>query len=559
MLHGGIQEGMEVSVKEERHFSPIKTEIESNLDGMDIEPDPKPEIEEGKETQPRGETDAKEPTPSSTDNGGFLVPKKKVVNRRKRGRNAGLPEGFEFDDSNGDPLEAFMASLSGTVKDLRDQSLKKARKEAEKRGNVTIEEDEPEEATDPNSGLPKRLQRKNLEEVDHSSIDYMPFKKDFYIEVPEIAKLTPEEIKAYRKELDSVKIKGKDCPKPIKAFAQCGLSNKVLYIMNKYEYVKPTPIQAQALPVVMSGRDIIGIAKTGSGKTLAYLLPLFRHIQDQPPLAIGDGPVGLIMAPTRELATQIHYECKKFKKATGIRSVCVYGGAGVQHQIGDLKRGAEIVVCTPGRMIDILCANRGRITNLRRVTMLILDEADRMFDMGFEPQITRIINNIRPDRQTLLFSATFPKSVEAAARRILKNPLEITVRGRGVVADTVEQNVEIIDEEKKKDKLMELISNWYEQGSILVFVDRQESADQLWKDILKSGYQCLVIHGGKVCCLGDLSLNKFRGFVEESLLNLCCRISWIVILPLRILKRERPKFWWQHQLQQEDLMSPISD
>jgi ATP-dependent RNA helicase DDX46/PRP5 len=204
-------------------------------------------------------------------------------------------------------------------------------------------------------------------------------------------------------------------------------------VLDKYEYTKPTPIQSQAVPACMAGLDVIAIAKTGSGKTLAYLLPMFRHIMDQPPLDPSDGPIALIMVPTRELgmffdfillflmhniiiiiiiiiipiiiisvfsptillllsprtsfltllAVQIHTECTKFVKATNIRSACVYGGAGVKHQIGDLKRGAEIVVCTPGRMIDVLCANKGRVTNLKRVTFLVLDEADRMFDMGF--------------------------------------------------------------------------------------------------------------------------------------------------------------------------------
>eukprot|EP01121_Diplochlamys_sp_Union-15-3_P012078 TRINITY_DN3573_c0_g1_i1.p1 TRINITY_DN3573_c0_g1~~TRINITY_DN3573_c0_g1_i1.p1 ORF type:complete len:645 (+),score=149.56 TRINITY_DN3573_c0_g1_i1:171-1937(+) len=203
------------------------------------------------------------------------------------------------------------------------------------------------------------------------------------------------------------------------------------------------------------------------------------------------------MAPTRELATQIHAEIKKFQRASGLTSICVYGGAGVANQIGYLKRGAEIVVCTPGRMIDILCANKGRITNLRRATFLVLDEADRMFDMGFQPQIMRIINNIRPDRQTVLTSATFPQVVEKAAREILQNPIEITIRGTGMVADTVEQYVEVRDENTKFKRLMELITHWFNEGSILVFVDRQESADSLWREISKSGYAALSLHGGK--------------------------------------------------------------
>lgn len=161
----------------------------------------------------------------------------------------------------------------------------------------------------------------------------------------------------------------------------------------------------------MSGRDCIGIAKTGSGKTIAFVLPMLRHIKAQKPVEQGDGPVGLIMAPTRELVTQIGRDVKKFAKVENMTCVTVYGGTGVANQITELKRGTEIVACTPGRMIDILVTSGGKVTNLRRVTYLVLDEADRMFDMGFEPQITRIVNNIRPDRQTVMFSATFPRAV----------------------------------------------------------------------------------------------------------------------------------------------------
>jgi ATP-dependent RNA helicase DDX46/PRP5 len=238
---------------------------------------------------------------------------------------------------------------------------------------------------------------------------------------------------------------------------------------------------------------------------------MFRHIMDQPPHDPSDGPIALIMVPTRELAVQIHAECSKFVKATNIRSACVYGGAGVKHQIGDLKRGAEVVVCTPGRMIDVLCANKGRVTNLKRVTYLVLDEADRMFDMGFEPQITRIIQNIRPGRQTVLFSATFPRSVEVAARRILIKPVEISIAGKGVVADTIQQQVKVITEENKVKVLLECIADWYDKGSILIFVDTQESTDILWREILKSGYtSCGSLHGGKEQLDRDFTLKIFK-------------------------------------------------
>jgi ATP-dependent RNA helicase DDX46/PRP5 len=158
-------------------------------------------------------------------------------------------------------------------------------------------------------------------------------------------------------------------------------------IKDKLNYAAPTSIQSQAIPAIMSGRDVIAVAKTGSGKTIAFILPMLRHIKDQRPLESMEGPIAIIMTPTRELAVQIHKECKNFLKVLNLRAVCAYGGSPIKDQIAELKRGAEIVVCTPGRLIDLLCANSGRVTNLRRTTFMVLDEADRMFDMGFEPQV----------------------------------------------------------------------------------------------------------------------------------------------------------------------------
>ena len=195
------------------------------------------------------------------------------------------------------------------------------------------------------------------------------------------------------------------------------------------------------MPIIMSGRDMIGIAKTGSGKTLAFLLPMFRHIMDQPALESDDGPIAIIMTPTRELAMQIAKECKKFTRSLNLNVVAVYGGTNISEQIAELKRGCEVIVCTPGRMIDMLAANNGRVTNLRRITYVVLDEADRMFDMGFEPQVTKILDNIRPDRQTVMFSATFPRKMEDLARKALIKPIEVSIGGKSVVCKEVEQHV----------------------------------------------------------------------------------------------------------------------
>jgi ATP-dependent RNA helicase DDX46/PRP5 len=346
--------------------------------------------------------------------------------------------------------------------------------------------------------------------TDHTKVYYRPFRKDFYVEVPELSQMSQEDVELYREELEGIKVRGKNCPKPIKTWAQAGVSVKVLEILKKNNFDRPTPIQAQGIPIIMSGRDMIGIAKTGSGKTLAFLIPMFRHILDQPPLEVDDGPIAIIMTPTRELATQIAKECRKFTKYLNMNVVAVYGGTNISEQIAELKRGTEIIVCTPGRMIDMLAANNGRVTNLRRITYVVLDEADRMFDMGFEPQVNKILDNIRPDRQTVMFSATFPKKMEDLARKALHKPIEVAVGGRSVVAKDVEQHVIVIEEDDKYLKLLELLGVYQEEGSVIVFVDKQEHADDLTKRLLKNSYPCMALHGGVDQCDRESIMSFFK-------------------------------------------------
>jgi ATP-dependent RNA helicase DDX46/PRP5 len=357
--------------------------------------------------------------------------------------------------------------------------------------------------------------------TDHSKVYYRDFRKNFYVETPEIKNMSVEEVEAYRIELEGIKIRGKNCPKPVKNWAQCGVSLKVLDCLKKHGFEKPTPIQAQGIPIIMSGRDMIGIAKTGSGKTLAFLLPMFRHILDQETLDAEDGPIAIIMTPTRELATQIAKECKKFTRHMGINCVAVYGGTNISEQIAELKRGTEIIVCTPGRMIDMLAANNGRVTNLRRITYVVLDEADRMFDMGFEPQVTKILDNIRPDRQTVMFSATFPKKMEDLARRSLTKPIEVTIGGRSIVCKDVEQQVIVIEEDKKYLKLLELLGLYQVEGSVIVFVDKQENADELVKRLLRNSYPCMALHGGVDQC----DRESIMGFFKNSTMPLLIATS----------------------------------
>lgn len=415
----------------------------------------------------------------------------------------------KHEDKNTVNTASKLTHMAGVIKKKEDPSKVKGElMEANADAMEYSSEEEEEDLDATMAGLQRK--KKELMVVDHNRIYYRPFRKNFYVEVPEIAKLTTEEIEAYRSELEGIKVRGKGCPKPIKSWAQCGVSKKVMESLKKHHFDKPTPIQAQAIPAVMSGRDLIGIAKTGSGKTLAFLIPMFRHVLDQPELEEDDGPIAVILTPTRELAMQISKECKKFTKSMGLRTVCVYGGTGISEQIAELKRGCEIIVCTPGRMIDMLAANSGRVTNLRRCTYVVLDEADRMFDMGFEPQVMRIIDNIRPDRQTVMFSATFPRQMEALARRILNKPIEVQVGGRSVVCKEVQQNVVVLEEDQKLHKLLELLGMYQEHGAALAFVDKQEHADELMKNLLRHSYPCMSLHGGIDQYDRDSTISDFK-------------------------------------------------
>ena len=423
-----------------------------------------------------------------------------------------------------DPLDAFMTGLGDPMKAPKPTNGLRITKSKVQQPETMFGDDDDVELntvtadTDDILAMATKKKKKDLPTINHAKVTYQPFRKSFYHEPTELAEMSEEEVADLRLELDGIKIRGIDAPKPVQKWSQCGLGVQSLEVIQKLGYEKPSSIQTQAIPSIMSGRDVIGVAKTGSGKTIAFLLPMFRHIKDQRPLDSLDGPVGLVMTPTRELATQIHKECKPFLKALNLRAVCAYGGAPIKDQIADLKRGAEIIVCTPGRMIDLLAANSGRVTNLRRVTYVVLDEADRMFDMGFEPQVMKILANIRPDRQTVLFSATFPRQMESLARKTLSKPVEIVVGGRSVVAPEITQIVEVRTEETKFIRLLELLGKLYEEEKneddrALIFVDRQESADGLLKDLMRKGYPCMSIHGGKDQIDRDSTIEDFKSGV----------------------------------------------
>ncbi|KAL4241435.1 Pre-mRNA-processing ATP-dependent RNA helicase PRP5 [Abortiporus biennis] len=447
--------------------------------------------------------------------------------------DAKIGTAMDEDEDEIDPLDAYMSGVKEEVKKVNMEDMKKMQTNGNGKGRMDdrmaddAEDEYAEGAVDeldatelnPEDILAlaaKKAKKKDLAAVDHARVNYEPFRKEFYIPPPDIAEMTDEEADLLRLELDGIKIRGVDCPRPVTKWSHFGLPASCLDVIKKLNYTAPTPIQAQAIPAIMSGRDVIGVAKTGSGKTIAFLLPMFRHIKDQRPLEQMEGPVAVVMTPTRELAVQIHRECKPFLRVLGLRAVCAYGGSPIKDQIAEMKKGAEIIVCTPGRMIDLLTANSGRVTNLKRVTYLVLDEADRMFDMGFEPQVMKIVNNIRPDRQTVLFSATFPKQMDSLARKILRKPLEITVGGRSVVAAEIEQIVEVREEDSKFNRLLEILGQTYNEDPecrTLIFVDRQEAADNLLRELMRKGYLCMSLHGGKDQVDRDSTIADFKAGV----------------------------------------------
>uniref|UniRef100_A0A672ZXR1 RNA helicase n=1 Tax=Sphaeramia orbicularis TaxID=375764 RepID=A0A672ZXR1_9TELE len=298
-----------------------------------------------------------------------------------------------------------------------------------------------------NPGDRLRKKRWNLDELPK-------FEKNFYNEHPEVQRLSQFEMEEFRRRKE-ITIRGTGCPKAVTAFHQAHFPQYVMDVLMQQNFKEPTAIQSQGFPLALSGRDMVGIAQTGSGKTLAYLLPAIVHINHQPYLERGDGPICLVLAPTRELAQQVQQVAYDYGKSSRIKSTCVYGGAPKGPQIRDLERGVEICIATPGRLIDFLEAGK---TNLRRCTYLVLDEADRMLDMGFEPQIRKIVEQIRPDRQTLMWSATWPKEVRQLAEDFLRDYVQINIGALELSANhNILQIVDVCMESEKDNKLLQLM------------------------------------------------------------------------------------------------------
>ncbi|OGC33092.1 hypothetical protein A2311_05030 [candidate division WOR-1 bacterium RIFOXYB2_FULL_48_7] len=282
------------------------------------------------------------------------------------------------------------------------------------------------------------------------------------------------------------------------SFYGLGLAPGLLSIIEKLKFTTPTPIQHKAIPPALEGKDIIGIAQTGTGKTMAFGLPMIQR------LAQIKGK-GLVVVPTRELALQVDEALRKFVIPSGIRTAVLIGGASMFHQLQSLRRAPRIIVATPGRLIDHL---QQRNLVLNDVAILVLDEADRMLDMGFAPQINQILQHVSKERQTMLFSATMPNEIVGLARSYMKLPLQVEIAPTGTAAEKVVQEVYIVQRDGKVKLLGFLLTQYH--GTVLVFSRTKRGATRLTRDLKAMGYSAAEIHSDRSLFQRKEALEGFK-------------------------------------------------
>ncbi len=289
-------------------------------------------------------------------------------------------------------------------------------------------------------------------------------------------------------------------------FETLGLAAELLRAVNEEGYDSPTPIQEQAIPPILQGHDIFASAQTGTGKTAGFTLPLLQRLSSQHSAKAQRAPRALILTPTRELAAQVNNSVNTYGKYLPIKSVVVFGGVGIVRQIQALKQGSDIVVATPGRLLDHL--SQGTV-DLSKVEILVLDECDRMLDMGFIRDIRKILAQLPASRQTLMFSATFSTDIRKLASQLLHNPVQIEISPRNTTAEQVEQHLHPVDKSRKRELLSYLIgsNNW---PQVLVFTRTKHGANRLAEQLAKDGLTTAAIHGNKSQTARTRALSDFK-------------------------------------------------
>ncbi|MFN2636711.1 MAG: DEAD/DEAH box helicase [Gemmatimonadaceae bacterium] len=306
------------------------------------------------------------------------------------------------------------------------------------------------------------------------------------------------------------------------SFANLDLMPEVLRAVSDAGYTHPTPIQQQAIPLALQGRDLIGLAQTGTGKTAGFTLPIIQNLISAP-LSNSSGEQQhrvrvLILTPTRELAAQVEESFRKYGKYTALRVVPIFGGVGIEPQSKALRRGVDVVVATPGRLLDHMERQNVSFDDLE---VLVLDEADRMLDMGFAPQLNRIVDAIPPYRQTLLFSATMPPEVEALARKYLRKPVVVQVGRRSEAASTVTHAVYPVPRDRKTTLLVELLKQ-SDMDSVLIFTRTKHGADRVVRHLEDNGIAATAMHadksqGERMRALDDFKSGKIRVLVATDI------------------------------------------
>ncbi|CAK9786494.1 DEAD-domain-containing protein [Cutaneotrichosporon oleaginosum] len=322
----------------------------------------------------------------------------------------------------------------------------------------------------------------------------------------------------------SISSRGGSIPNPLRTWRESAIPENICDIVDTIGYTEPSPIQRQAIPIGLQNRDLVGLAKTGSGKTAAFLIPMLTYISRLPPLDDDNrhlGPYALILAPTRELAQQIEAEAAKFCGPLGYTCVSIVGGRSVDEQQFNLRNGAHLVIATPGRLKDMIDKS---ILVMSQCRYVVMDEADKMVDLGFEADLTFILDAMpRPkeegeksDRVMTLFSATMPPAVERLTRKYLRKPATVTIGTAGEAVDTVEQRVEFVSgEEKKKARLQEILRNIGLPPPMIVFVNQKTTADVVVKYVQQAGRSATTLHSGKNQEQREASLKALRdGDVE---------------------------------------------
>src|SRR5689334_20690970 len=292
-------------------------------------------------------------------------------------------------------------------------------------------------------------------------------------------------------------------------FEELGLNAELLRAVADEGYTEPTPVQTQAIPPILAGQDVMAGAQTGTGKTAAFTLPMLHRFKQHANTSVSPArhPVrGLIIAPTRELAAQVFESVKTYGKYIPLRAACVYGGVNIDPQIAELRAGVEILVATPGRLLDHV---HQRTVNLGQVEILVLDEADRMLDMGFMPDIKRIIALLPAQRQNLMFSATFSEEIKRLANQILRSPISVEVARRNAPADLVTHQMYEVEAERKRPLLTHLIKS-RDMKQVLVFVRTKRDANRLMRELVRDGVAATAIHSDRTQGERTQALEDFK-------------------------------------------------